>query len=395
MMPNQLPFVPSTLPDGGQLPLLPSPLPAIGGESAKRGKTGKKPSLPARLGSGAKRDRTGKKPSLPALDGDIKKSSSVSFMLPAVGGRDHQPYWRLTASDDIAEVARMYGEDLISVPLEWLDQGKARALLASHRLRTWTKSGWGPLDLHQPVHVLEIYAGSFHFTQACVAQGLIAGPPVDTLLDICGGGQPAVGGGERAHGGFDLLDPHWRQVVWSMMVVLQPVYFHSGFPCTFWTPLSQLVNKRSGAEQEARRLESLAHVQFTVLLSRWQAQHKRHTSIEQPPSCRSWHLDIIVDLLAAIGAEKYGFDTCAWGGRDLGNNLPYRKAQQLASTANLSRLERRCKQPGGGYLHAEHQIVQGCVDSGPMKGNRRSVISGAYPMEMCEEWAKIIRTMVS
>ncbi len=382
---------------GGGQPLVLSPAIAVG--SAKRGRTGNQPSLPAALGSGSKQGRTGNTPSLPAVLGHgegpalpalgghtTKNSHSVGFVSPAVGGRTHQSFWRRTASEDITEVARKYGQDLSSVPLEWLDPEKARARLAGHMLQTWTQRGWAPLDLDQPVHVFEIYAGSFHFTKACVAQGLLVAPPVDQHLNVHGGGLP---------GGVDLLDPHWRQVVWSMVVLLQPFYLHSGFPCTFWTPLSQLVNKRSHAEQEARRLEALVHVQFTVLLSRWQVQHGRHASIEQPPRCRSWCLDIIVDLLAAIGAKKYGCDTCAWGGRDPGNNLPYHKAQQLASTANLSQLERRCKQPGGGYLHTEHQIVQGCVDAGPMKGRRRSAVSGTYPIEMCQEWAKIIETMVT
>ena len=67
------------------------------------------------------------------------------------------------------------------------------------------------------------------------------------------------------------------------------------------------------------------------------------------------------------------FDACGWGLMDPGNQLPYKKAMQIASTAELSCLQRSCK---GNHAH---QHVEGEVTSGPRRGARRSQVSGEYP----------------
>ena len=68
------------------------------------------------------------------------------------------------------------------------------------------------------------------------------------------------------------------------------------------------------------------------------AQKKYHVSFENPPSARSWKLDIVKNTVAAIGANTYKTDSCAWGHADPVSGKPVKKSSVacVASTASLS-----------------------------------------------------------
>ena len=77
-----------------------------------------------------------------------------------------------------------------------------------------------------------------------------------------------------------------------------------------------------------------------------------------------------------------------WGARDPGNGLAYKKSMRLASDIDLKGLIRKCN---GQHVH---QIVEGQVCSGLLKGKKRSKISGEYPMELCKAWVKAIHSNI-
>ena len=113
------------------------------------------------------------------------------------------------------------------------------------------------------------------------------------------------------------------------------------------------------------RMHELVHLSLTLQLARWQASQKFHLPIENSPKCASWRMDITRDILVAIGAAKYLFDSCVWGHRDPGNGKPYKKAQCIASTSNLSTSVRNCnggsrkhvRQTVEGMVHGEHSVT--------------------------------------
>ena len=127
-----------------------------------------------------------------------------------------------------------------------------------------------------------------------------------------------------------------------------------------------------------------------------------------PPSAASWNLDLLQDLLASgssllasgssqigtmvaagndmLKVRKYIFDSCRWGHQDPGNGKFYRKRQCFASNADMSCLCLRC------VCHVRHQVVEGHIDAGPLKGTSRARVAGKYPWAFCVEWAKVIKS---
>ena len=285
-----------------------------------------------------------------------------------------KPCWRRNARDDLENVASLYGADLGSadtarVPRDWLDPAMARQVLLEAGMAA------------EEVHVLEVYAGTGNWTSACQEAGLKAGPRVDKLTP----------GGVK----WDLLEPKCRRLLWAVAVVCRPKWIHSGFPCTFWTQLAHLTRKKTESQNESDRLRELVHVVFTCQLAMWQISQKRHVSLENPPACASWCLDIVTSTLAATGATKVVFDSCAWGHRDPGNGKPYKKSQCIASTADLSKLIRHCS---CGKQVGIHQRVEGMVSillPGHARKMRRSTFAGAYPKQLCTAWANIVRAAVT
>ena len=105
-------------------------------------------------------------------------------------------------------------------------------------------------------------------------------------------------------------------------------------------------------------------------------------SIENPPRCLSWKLDVVLDLISSCQLKCVDTDLCMWGANDPGNMLAYKKPMRLASYVDLTPLIRTCNRQ-----HLQ-QVVEGSVCSGARKGTRRSNNSGEYPMELCKEWVK-------
>jgi len=275
-----------------------------------------------------------------------------------------QPFMRSTALQDIPQLAAQYGDDLREVPADWFNPALARVTLLA--------LGWAVC--FTPVFFMELFAGCAHLTQACVEAGLSTAPSIDIL--------PADGGHRCV---LDLLTAHGRQVVWAFLVVLKPNWVHIGYPCTFWSQMAHLTRKRSAAENEATRLQELVYITFARQIVRWQASRWQHASVENPPRCRSWHLDVVRDMLQIGCMQCVDTDLCRWGAVDPGNGLPYKKGMRLGSTVDLSVLGVRCC---GGHTH---QRVEGAVSIGPCKGVARSRVSGEYPIDFCRAWVAHMR----
>ena len=63
-------------------------------------------------------------------------------------------------------------------------------------------------------------------------------------------------------------------------------------------------------------------------------------SIENPPRCLSWKLDVVLDLISSRQLKCVDMDLCMWGARDPGNMLAYEKPMRLASDVDLTPLIR-------------------------------------------------------
>ena len=319
--------------------------------------------------------------------------------------------------------------DLDALPRDWISLPSARRVLTGAGISC------------EKIDVLEVYAGSARWTRACEAAMLrtVAAAPAPQAATAAqpaaaaasssavGGAAPqattaaqwpsqpaAAAAAVAASHGVDILGgDQWdltmegaRRLLWAVVVVCAPAWVHSGFPCTLWSTLAHITSKATIAEEEESRECALPHVILTCQLALWQHKKGYHVSFENPPSARSWTLDIVKNTVAAIGADTYKADSCAWGHVDPVSGKPVKKEQCVASTACLSSLRRRCTcYSGPGRCPSGiHQVVDGCFvmplavgDTFFVGGKRikRSRWAGAYPEGFCRAWAQVVRASIA
>ena len=315
--------------------------------------------------------------------------------------------WRAAAKDDLQQVAMVFGSDLAHVFAPELSEQEAKTILRGSRVASLDANNalrWSDIDdmKYDEFQFWEIFSGSGNATVCYLEQykrmlatgssleptsgGIaVAGPPVDIAPCRPGTKAPATW---KDLPQFDIRVPSHRRLIWAYMKVFKPKWVHTAPPCTFWTPLSRRCNKRSDAESEAMRLEALVFIIFSVQLCRYQLREQRFCSFEQPPTAASWRLDIVRELVSSLAAGNVVFDSCAWGHRDPGNNMPYLKRQRLIGNVSLASLVRRCS------CQVPHQTVEGTITGGPRRGVKRSVVAGEYPLEFCRALADLIRAHV-
>ena len=213
---------------------------------------------------------------------------------------------------------------------------------------------------------------------AAAVNGLRVGPSIDKL--------PGIG---HAPGfSIDIRKPADRKIVWALLVVLNPLCIHMGFPGTFWGRIAHWTRSRDLERNEESRLEALVYIICSRQLVYYQASCRRHSSIENPPDSVAWNLDVVQDMVHAGKMQCVMTHGCAWGSKDPVSGSFYRSSMKLACTFNIISLERKC--PGD----HEHEKVWGHIRKGPFKGMARSALSGRYPLSMCDAWASAARQQI-
>ena len=336
-----------------------------------------------------------------SANGSRKKKRKIAHSGPHVDSPPDSP-WRREAKPDLSDVARVFGADLGSLEampmgreeaaLVFQEQGVPVRQLMTADVPRVRECSTNEIATTPPVIFWEIFAGSCNLTKAVVKEcqnRSAAGddqaavlPPVE-IDDKKLSSTPWEG----LHT-WDVLLPSKRRLIWAYLALVQPSWVHLGPPCTFWSPLARRCNMRLEADNERLRLKALAFLVFSLQVCNFQRQHQRYWSLEQPPHCASWDLDIVKEFTErelAAGNAALKFDSCAWGHKDPGNGKPFRKRQCFASNAQLVGLHRRCS-----CSPRVHQVVEGAVESGSRKGERRSAISGEYPVEFCNAFAGVV-----
>ena len=204
----------------------------------------------------------------PAIGGEAKRRCA-HLRQPCQSSLSWPTFWRRDASTDLHDVAERFGADLADVhlrrlPPHWLDFKSAMEFLV----------GQGVIGSRRDVKradVLEVYAGTCHFTRACVKAGLSCPVSVDET--------PSA----SSTLSWDLLAGHWRRLLWAVLVVFEPKWVHSGFPCRFWVRMTHFQKRATPHEYALERLQELAHVILTVQIAYYQKRRSRHFSMEQPP----------------------------------------------------------------------------------------------------------------
>ena len=270
-----------------------------------------------------------------------------------------RPHRRATALNDIPELARRYGQDLMKAPDSWMEVAVAGGIVPAKH------------TCHEGVFLMEMFAGCASLTIAAQQAGLRVGPPID-ILPI-----PAVGG----VGSVNLLKASGRQFVWSLLILNAPQWVHLAYPCTFWSEIAHWNRTDDPTANETTRLEQLVFIRFAHQVTHFQISRGRHVSVENPPRSRSWSLDIVQDILAVGRLQKMNTDMCQWGCRDPVSGRYHKKGMTIASSFGIECLSRKCH----GDEH-DHERIVGRISLGPMKGIARTTLSGKYPALFCEAW---------
>ena len=307
--------------------------------------------------------------------------------------------WRLEAKSDLSEVARFYGADLASLEVRPMGIEEAKAVFREQGvpIRQLMTADGGYVrecptdDIGMTSAVFwEIFAGSCNLTKAvvkkCQSWPATGGEQAAVLPPIEIDKNRLSSTPWKGLHTWDVRSPSQRRLAWAYLTLLQPRWVHLAPPCTFWSPLARRCNRRTEAENEHRRVEALAFLVFSLQVCNFQRQRQRFFSLEQPPHCVSWHLDIVQQFTErelAAGSNVLGFDSCAWGHEDPGSGKPFLKRQRFLSNAPVIGLSRRCT-----CNPRAHQIVEGRVESGSRRGVRRSIVSGEYPVKFCEALAE-------
>ena len=240
--------------------------------------------------------------------------------------------WRLEAKPDLSEVARVFGADLGSLEAKPMGIEEAKLVFQEQGVPV------GQLmtaDVQRPhvrecltneigttfVIFWEIFAGSCNLTKAVVKECQKSSATGDMQAAVL----PPVEIDQNKLSStpwkglhtWDVLLPSQRRLVWAYLALLQPSWVHLGPPHTFWSPLGPRF--RSDADNEHLRLKALAFLVLSLQVCNFQRQHQRYWSLEQPPHCVSWKLDILKEFTErelAIGNAALKFDSCAWGHKD-------------------------------------------------------------------------------
>jgi hypothetical protein len=223
----------------------------------------------------------------------------------------------------------------------------------------------------------EIYSGCGRFTAAVLAAGLVAGPPVDIS---CKAGGLAV----------DVLLKDNQALLQAVLEEARPRWLHLAPPCTFWTPISRWTASKK--PEVWARLRACANEMwvFALHLAVLQSRHGRRGSLEQPPRCASWRLRSTQEFyIAQPDWQHFCWPSCAYGMCDPVMGAPWKKMQGFLSNADLGPVaSRKCE------CRVRHAWAQGQIMSGPRRGEKRTAISGEYPVQMCQALASVVRVEV-
>ncbi len=222
----------------------------------------------------------------------------------------------------------------------------------------------------------EIYAGCGNFSAMVFALGLIVGPPVDV---------------RQKPGGLALncLHQNDQALLQAVLEEARPRWVHVAPPCTFWCAIGRWTAWRTPEEWAALREKAREHWHFALHVLCLQQRRGAKGSLEQPPKCASWNLRVTRRFLEENSNwQRFQWASCAYGMRDPVTGAPWKKMQGFLSNTSLKLLCRTCS------CSARHVQIKGGIKIGPRRGQRRSTISGEYPVRMCEALATVVQQEV-
>ena len=279
--------------------------------------------------------------------------------------------WRLryirSAFNPADEPSRRFGEDYVRrgtrggradalgahFSTDSLEQGQIPSqprVFARHQRYTSDKLGF-----------LELFAGTGNLSKAMQKAGLRVFPSFEISRDFM----------------YDLLNPGAQHFVFSMLASGLVWYIHLGTPCTAWSRARHNIQNF----RKARRKEhqAVATALFTCRVIQECLKRGISFSLENPFSSRLWQFGPLVELMKNKSIRFVTWDMCQYG-------MPYKKQTTIMTNEKaLSMLERTCSK---NHQHTQLRGSTRAKIDGQWKTINKTSLAGAYPPELCKEWAR-------
>ena len=172
-----------------------------------------------------------------------------------------------------------------------------------------------------------------------------------------------------------------RRKAWKLIKETEPYVIIGSPPCTLFSNLQQL-NLHLHRDDpvwlerfESEKLKAIGHIDFCMLLYKYQLKHGRHFVHEHPWGASSWKLDSVVDMLNDNRVWIAQTDMCRFG---MTSHVKVKGGEQglvkkptgfMTSSRHVAEeLSRRCR---GGHSHVH------------LEGGRASAAQ-VYPVRLCE-----------
>ena len=208
----------------------------------------------------------------------------------------------------------------------------------------------------------EVFAGCGNLSKYMKKAGFQVLPPLDIKINPL----------------HDLTRTAIQKVVSDTIVMFDVDYIHFGTPCSvFSRARHNISNVLRGRQKEVTGCNLAAWTAEACILAmrkgiRW--------TIENPKSSRLWEFPLIECLFAHPDVAFVDFDMCRF-------NTAYKKPTRILGTlSGLRLLEKHC-------CHVKHsQVLRGRVKADLGNGLawvNRTQLAGAYPDDLCSEWARI------
>ena len=214
-----------------------------------------------------------------------------------------------------------------------------------------------------PVDFLEIFSGSCHATQACAEQGMRVGPPIDILT------------------GFDLLTKAGQQQAWDVIRKTSPSVILLAPPCTAWSQMQNINNRRDVLAKQKAQLPLLS---FVYAVCAYQQGQGKYFVVENPKTSGLWYQESMAQLLQLQGVNWHDIDLCRLGMVDPLTRRPYKKSLSLLTNipeGQMRPLYRRCNHPRNSHTP--------CEGNAPGFGSRTK-LSQVYPRLFCMLLARLL-----
>jgi len=215
--------------------------------------------------------------------------------------------------------------------------------------------------------ILEFFSGTARLTRAFEEKGLATLPDIEVA---------------KGHH-FNLLRRKMQKFLLQLLLEGKVLYAHFGTPCTTFSRARHNIKNVMKARQKEADAVSLAI--FTARAIRILIRCGGYFTLENPLTSTLWEFQPIRDLFRSKDVFFISWHMCQYGASCK------KPTGLLGNIPGLSGLAKSC---GGGHRHQHLRGSERVWDEGVWKSRNRTKSAGAYPPQLCQQWASLVQDSI-